>query len=364
MSNEKVRENSRQRILTTLSHRQPDRCPTFIWINDDAMEQLKRYMRVRTEEEVKEELGIDKWKDVKLKVMRPEHYKERINSLIPSKYKSDKRYFLTDEGRVVRIHEGAHYLEDTVWYPLGQINEVKDLDVYPFLQPDWIKVEEEVKNKIGKYKKGRSFVLGYVNQLFKSAWLLRGMHNVLMDYLINPDLINKIYEKIYSFNLAYCENLVRAGVDMVGIVGDIAMQNGLMMSPEVWRKFEKGRLEKLVSRLKNINPKLKIFMHTDGDVREIIEDLIEVGLDVLNPIQPECMNPVEIKRKYGDRLVLHGGVSLQKTLPFGSPEDVKEEVRYLIKNCNINGGFVFGPSNVIFKEIPPENVVAMYRTIY
>lgn len=203
-----------------------------------------------------------------------------------------------------------------------------------------------------------------MTQAFKSAWLVRGMNNVLMDYLINPNLINEMYERIYSFATASCISLVKAGVDMIEITGDIGMQRGLMMSPAVWRKFDKERLGKLILRLKEINPDLKMFMHTDGDVSEIIEDLIEIGIDILNPIQPECMAPAEIKKKYGDRLVLHGAVSLQKTLPFGSPEDVREEVRFLIKNCNVDGGFVIGPSNVLFKEIPPENIVAMYEAVY
>ena len=251
-----------------------------------------------------------------------------------------------------------------MWYPLGKIDKAKELGIYPFLQPDWVKMYDDLKDKMRRYKERGFIVSGGIDQPFKSAWLMRGMDNVLMDYLINPDLINQIYEKIYSFDTAYCTALVKAGVDMIMIVGDLGMQNGLMMSPSVWRKFDKERMRKLISRLKEINPELKMYMHTDGDVREIIEDLIEIGIDILNPIQPECMDPVEMKREYGDRLVLHGAVSLQKTLPFGSPEDVKEEVRYLIKNCNINGGFVLGPSNVLFKEIPPQNIVAMYQAVY
>jgi len=323
-----------------------------------------QYMKLNSPEEIEEELGIDKWKNVAPKILIPYEYQEKINSLIPSEYKNNKKYYVTSEGRVVRVHKGADYLEDTVWHPLENIDKAKDLDVYPFPQPEWIKAQDDLKDKIKKYKEEDFIVAGDINQPFKSAWLLRGMDNVLMDYLINPDLINEIYERIYSFDIAYCTTLVKAGVDMIRIIGDLGMQNGLIMSPKVWRKFDKERLRKLISKIKEINPEVKIFMHTDGDVREIIDDLIEIGIDILNPIQPECMDPVEIKRKYGDRLVLHGAVSVQKTLPFGSPEDVKEEVRYLIKNCNVSGGFVIGPSNVLFKEIPLKNIIAMYEAVY
>ena len=359
-----LKGDSRQRILTTLSHKQPDRCVTYIWIDNDAMKRLMQYMKLSSSEEVKEELGIDKWIGVGAKIKKPDDYQERINSLVPFKYKNDEGYYVTSDGRVVKKHKNANYLEDVVWYPLGNIDKVKDLDIYPFPQPDWIKIQNDLSDKIRRYGKEGFVVSGGIAQPFKSAWLIRGMDNVLMDYLINPDLINEMYGRIYSFDTAYCKALVKAGVDMITITGDLGMQNRLIMSPEVWRKFDKEKMRNLILQLKEINSDLRIFMHTDGDVREIIDDLIEIGIDILNPIQPECMDPVKIKRKYGDKLVLHGAVSLQKTLPFGSPEDVREEVKYLIKNCNIDGGFVVGPSNVLFKEIPPENVVAMYEAVY
>jgi len=355
---------SRERLLTTFAHKQPDRCATYIWINDDTMDRLVKYLGVSSAEEAKEILGIDKWIGVGLNIQHPDDYWEKIDSLIPSQYKNNPEFHITDEGRVVRVHEGSDYLEDAVWYPLQQAEKVQDLDSYPFRQENWIEVPKNLKNKIKQYKEAGYVVSGGIDQPFKAAWLVRGMDNVLMDYLVNPDLINELYERIYSFSAAYCEKLVEAGVDMIQIVGDLGMQDRLIMSPDVWRQFDKERLRKLITRLKGINPELKLYMHTDGDVSEIIEDLIEVGIDILNPIQPECMDPVEIKRKYGDKLVLHGAVSLQKTLPFGSPEDVKEEVRHLIENCNVNGGFVLGPSNVLFKEIPPENIVAMYEAVY
>lgn len=112
-----------------------------MWIDNDAMEKLMRYTKVNSPEEVEKELGIDKWKGVRLKISTPDDYHKRIDSLIPSEYKDNKRYYITSEGRVVRVHGGADYLEDTAWYPLGNIDKVKNLDVYPFPQPNWIRVK-------------------------------------------------------------------------------------------------------------------------------------------------------------------------------------------------------------------------------
>ena len=355
--------NSRQRLLTALSHRQPDRCPTYIWINHDAMMNVVEYLGAKSVRGAEEILKIDRWQRVRPVVTRPEDYSARIDALVPSEYRSSPEFHVTPLGRVVRVHEGAAYMEDAVWYPLQNAASDADLDAYPFPQPDWISVPDELVSAIQAYKEADRFVYGDINQVFSLAWQLRGMNNVLADFLINPQLIGEVYDRLYSYVASFFGQLVRAGVDMVQLIGDVGMQNSLMMSPAVWREFDKGRIEKLIKELKGINPDLIIYMHTDGNVSEIIEDLIEVGIDVLNPIQPECMDPVQIKREYGNRLVLHGAVSMQRTLPLGSPEDVKQEVRYLIENCNVNGGFVLGPSNVIFKEIPPENVVAMYEAV-
>lgn len=355
---------SRERLLTALAHKQPDRCPTYLWITTQAMQNVVRYLGASSNDEAERMMGIDGWKEVALATLYPDDYSQRIKTLVPSEYQGRSDLRVIPNGRVVRLHSGADYLEDVVWYPLGQAETPDDLDTYPFLQTDWIEGADSLAAEIARLKANDRFVYGLVDQAFKQAWMLRGMHSVLMDFLINPDLINAIYDRMYAFMSAYCARLVRAGVDMIQLIGDLGMQNTLFISPAVWRDFDKWRVRELIRELKGINPDLKLYMHTDGDVRQIIEDLIEVGIEVLNPIQPECMDPVQIKRQYGDRLTLHGAVSLQRTLPFGTPEEVKAEVRHLIENCNVDGGFVLGPSNVMFKEIPPENIVAMYQAVY
>jgi hypothetical protein len=363
--------NSRERLLTAFAHKPPDRCPTYIWINDDAMQGLVEHLGVGSSREAEEVLRIDKWHSVGSDatypddyVAYPDDYRERIVAWVPSVYRDNPGFQITGNGRVARIHEGVHYLEDTVWNPLQEAETEDDLDAYPFIQEAWIQLPDDLEQEIQSYKDVGYVVQAGLSHPFKSAWLLRGMRDVLMDYLIRPELIRELYDRMYRLVVAIAKRLVEAGVDVIQIVGDLAIQNSLIMSPHTWRDFHKWRLENMISQLKGINPDLKFYMHSDGNVSAIIQDLIDVGVDILNPIQPECMDPVEIKGRYGDRLTLHGAVSLQRTLPFGSPQDVKHEVRYLVENCNVSGGFVLGPSNVLFKEIPPENIVAMYEAVY
>ena len=122
--------------------------------------------------------------------------------------------------------------------------------------------------------------------------------------------------------MAAAERLAGMGVDMLWTGDDIGSQRGMLIAPATWRRFLKPRMAELIARVKAIKPDLLVAYHTDGDVREVIDDLIEIGIDVLNPVQPACMDPAELKRDYGDRLLFWGSIDEQKTLPFGRPEDV------------------------------------------
>ena len=118
----------------------------------------------------------------------------------------------------------------------------------------------------------------------------------------------------------------------------------------------------MIGRCKEINPDVHVYIHSDGNLWSIMEDLIEVGFNVIDPIQPECMNPVEVKEKYGDRIVLHGCGSVQHTIPFGTVDEVREEVTTLIEKCGYNGGLVIRASNVIPFDAPIENIVTFFET--
>jgi len=111
-----------------------------------------------------------------------------------------------------------------------------------------------------------------------------------------------------------------------------------------------------------VNPDILMYIHSDGNITDLLPDLVDMGFDVINPLQPECLDPAQVKREYGDRIALHGGVSLQKTLPFGTPAQVRAEVEQLIRSCGYDGGLVVFPSNVIQPDTPLENIIACFHT--
>jgi len=143
----------------------------------------------------------------------------------------------------------------------------------------------------------------------------------------------------------------------------VGAQNNMIISPKMWRRFLKPRMANFIAELKAINPQVKVAYHTDGLVYPIIPDLIEIGLDVLNPVQPASMDPVRLTAEYGDKLCFWGSIDEQHTLPFGSAADVETEVRTRLKTLGRNGGLIIGPTHHVQLDTPMENFWSMVNTI-
>ena len=136
-----------------------------------------------------------------------------------------------------------------------------------------------------------------------------------------------------------------------------------MMSPATWREWLKPRWRKVIKAAKDVNPAVLAFYHSDGDVRPVIEDLIEIGFDILNPVQPECMDPAALKRAYGDRLAFWGTIGTQTTMPFGTPDEVRATVKERIETVGVGGGLLIAPTHVLEPEVPWENIVALFEAV-
>ena len=202
-----------------------------------------------------------------------------------------------------------------------------------------------------------------VTTIFETAWALRGLKQTLMDMVRSPDLANALFDIPYRYHLTAAKKLVEMGVDMICLGDDMGAQNQMMISPRMWRKYFKPRMENIITELKRINPNLKIAYHTDGNVEPIIPELIEIGLDVLNPIQPASMDPGKNKKEFGDKLCFWGTIDEQYTLPFGTPQDVANEVKLRLDTVGYNGGLILAPTHSVQLDTPLENFWAMINTI-
>jgi len=241
--------------------------------------------------------------------------------------------------------------------------EAKALETYRPPDPDRAELYEDAARTIRDFK-GEYWIVGVtVTTIFETAWALRGLEQMLMDFALNPELAERILEIPYQYHLAAAKRLVQMGVDMIWTGDDVGGQKAMIISPACWRRFLKPRMANFIAELKAINPQVKVAYHSDGMIAPIIPELIEIGVDVLNPIQPASMDPAEIKREFGDKLCFWGAIDEQYTLPFGTPDEIRREVKERLKTIGKNGGLILAPTHHVQLDTPMENFLAVQRTI-
>jgi uroporphyrinogen decarboxylase len=354
----------RERIVAALSHRVPDRTPTYGWFHHEVQRRLKEHYHTDDWDCVLAQLGIEGWAGLAPWLDFP-GFRERA-TLRPGPLPGtpvvwlDERTYEDEWGVRYRLGEGGWY-EEWVGGPLVDAETVADIERAALPTTAQIREPEDYAGQVAALKARELFVTGGIANPYLRAWELRGMHNVLADYLINRGLLEALYDRLYELFGEMTKRMARAGVDMICVTGDIAMQDRIIMGPQSWRAVDKPRLARLIADCRAINPDVFFYIHSDGNVMALMDDLVEIGFNVINPIQPECMDPFEVKRRWGDRITLHGGISLQRTLPFGTPEQVREEVEALIRGCGYDGGLVVFPSNVIQPDTTVENVIACFH---
>jgi uroporphyrinogen decarboxylase len=269
---------------------------------------------------------------------------------------------LDDWGVGYRKGSLAHFTE--MQHPMKDFETIEEFMEYPYPHPvkdyDWIGIKDRVKAI-----KDRDLVAvaGMQMTIFEYAWYLRGMDELMVDMLLNPELANYHLDRITEIRCEFARRYAEADIDMLSLGDDVSTQLAMMMSPDTWREFLKPRLEKVIRAAKEVKPDMLIFYHGDGNLQVIIPDLIEIGVEILNPVQAECMDPVEIKRQYGDKLSFCGTIGTQTTLPFGTPDEVRAECRRMIKEVGKGGGVYLAPTHIIEPEVPWENIQAFVDTV-
>ena len=193
--------------------------------------------------------------------------------------------------------------------------------------------------------------------LFERAWTLAGMEVVLAAMAAQPAFVHALLDRILEFNMRVIERACGYDIDAVCFGDDWGHQGGLMMGPRLWRELIKPRVHRMYRAVKEQGK--NVFIHSCGRIQEVFPDLIECGLDVFNPFQPEVMDVFEMKRTYGRELSFWGGISTQKTLPYGTPQQTKDEVRALLDTIGDSGGYIAAPAHAIPADAKPENVAAM-----
>jgi len=266
--------------------------------------------------------------------------------------------------RVAIEAPGAETYSEVASSPLATAQTVEDVERHPhWPSPDWfdysvIEAQCEAVRSRGRVAVFMGDRLNRVAQL-KPAMYLRGMEQILMDLALQPDLARAVFARIRGFYLTYLERILEAArgkIDIVLTGDDFGSQNGLLVSPDTWRAFIKPGFAEYVALIRSCGA--KSMHHTCGSVVDIIPDLIECGLDVLQSLQPEAagMDLARLKPAFGDRLCFHGGISIQRTMPFGTPAEVRAEVRRIADLVKPEGGYIFCTAHNIQADASVENV--------
>lgn len=264
-----------------------------------------------------------------------------------------------------RVMQTATGPEDCfVEFILAGAASIDDLDNHHWPSPDWF----DFSDFAARLQPWREFaVMATGASVFQHPTFLRGIDNLLLDMAAQPEMAHYLMDRFTDFYLAYFDRMFRAAggcIDILRAADDLGTQRGLFFSPEMFRTFIKPRLAKLVDLAHSHG--VKFMFHSCGAIRPLIGDMIEIGVDILDPLQAAAkgMDPQGLKDSYGQGICLHGGICTQYLLPWGTPDEVRKEVRRCVEILGAGGGYILAPCHVLQTDVPTENILAMSETAY
>ena len=369
---------SRQRVLTALDHREPDRVPFDCTFGYIAYKRLETHLSFQPEKAVlpgNTALSVR----LPLEFLQALHIDLVYLSLNVPPDQAAFQYGMdtyTDEWgvehRKIETPVGLQYEMSS--HPLAEAT-VGDLDDYPWPDPGDPALVDGLEQRARQLYEDTQFALvgRFSNSIFEQAFALRGMEKLFMDMALDPEFAGALMDKLADLAIDYLEaGLKTCGkyLHILRLAGDdMGHQRSTLFSPAMFRRLIKPRFARLYRAARELlsqcNPQGKLMAHTDGDVYPLIPDYIDMGLDVLNPVQPYVaeMEHEKLKREFGDRLSFHGGIDLQRVLPFGTPQEVYAEAVKTMGALGPGGGYILAPTHYLTPDVPPKNVLALHGAV-
>jgi len=330
--------NNRERVLATLNHTQPDKIPYHISFTQPARKKMVEYYG---DESFEAKLGncfvsLDTDTSPAEEEIRPNVWKDPFGV------------------------EWDRSVDKDIGVVVSTLIDRDNFNDYPFPDPDDQGRYADYERSIDQNPDG-FFVVGHGWTLFERAWTLSGMQNFMMALMADREFAEGLLDRITEWNLRVIDNVCRYEIDAIRFGDDWGQQRGLMMGPDLWREYFKSRIYKLYQRVKSHGK--FVIQHSCGKVEELFGDLIECGLDVFNPFQPEVTDVYQMKHQHGDRLCFWGGISTQRLLPYGTTDQVKKEVKKMIDVVGERGGYFAAPAHDIPADAKAENIAAMIEVL-
>ena len=339
----------KERWLAVLQRETPDRLPTDYWATPEATDNLMAYLGVDTPSAMFERLHIDILITVGPRYIGP--------LIAPDADMHGIHYRDVDYGTGV--------YREAIDHPLARFNSVEEIaDHYTWPSADWFDysvIPDQIRGKDAYPLRGGG------SEPFLTYCSLRGLEQAYMDLAVNPEMVHYCLDQLFDFcyeNTTRIYEAIPGKVNVSYVAEDMGSQTSLLFSPRQIRTYLIPRMKRMIDLAHSAGA--YVFFHSDGAVRKIIPDMIAAGIDVLNPIQWRCkgMEREGLKRDFGSQLIFHGAVDNQQTLPFGTVDDVRQEVVDNIEILGAGGGYILAPCHNIQANTPPENIVAMYETAY
>ena len=373
---------SRERVLTTLEHKEPDRVPILIGTSNTtgikmpAYRRLKRLLGIQAEDNYIydwPELGTAALDELTLRRLHgdargvldrfPEWVYRRNQARPPH------TTFVDDWG------SGQTEIEPGVWFPglhpMADATTVEEIEKYPWPDmndPSRVAHVKEAARRLAEQNQYAIIGTPWLLFPFERAFAMQGMDRFLLNLGMHRDFARALLQKIAGLCQTLMGHFLReAGddIDIVKIGDDLGMQNTLLISPKMYRDILKPIHADYIAFIKS-RTKARLFFHTDGDVFNLLDDFVEIGVDILNPIQTSAgkmANLEELKKRYGDKLTLCGAIDTHRILPFGTPDEVRREVKRVIDTLGPGGGYMVASVHTIMHDVPPENILAMVDAV-
>jgi uroporphyrinogen decarboxylase len=354
---------SRERTLKAIHHKTPDRPPLYVSLTPQMAEKLCKALHLPYEE------PIDAMESARISHMELlTRMGVDIVAIAPTVAPAMPTITLPD-GRIRNewgmLFRNVGIYTEFAGYPLA--NALTEKDIRDFSFPD--------ANAPGRFDVAVQMMLAYGEKygiigdvetmFFEMSWYLTGLEKFLTDLMMEAEYQAHLMDRIMHYIIVAGKRLIDMGVDILWCGDDFGSQQGMIMDPDTWRKVFKPRIKYMFEEFRKVRPDIKIAWHSCGSILPIIPDFIEVGLDILNPIQPLAhgMDPLSLKQTYGNDLVFFGGIDVQHLLPYETPQKIKDEVRRRIEILGKDGGFIIAPAHNIQPDTPVENVLALFEAV-
>lgn len=355
--------NSRERVLKTINREIPDRPPIFATLTPQAAKKLAGSQNLPYEEPLDSLLST--------RISHMDLLTHLGNDCVGIAGCAPYNFPTKELENGILLNEwGMKFIETGIYnefyeYPLANASRVEDIKNYKFPDPLAEGRFTEAQKTIDKYGKSHGIVADLETIFFETSWYLVGLEKLLLDLASGEKYVDTLFDKVMDINVTVGKKLIEMGPDILWIGDDFGSQTQMLFSPELWRQHFKPRIKEMFQEFKSVNSDIKIAWHSCGSIIPIIPDFIEIGLDILNPIQPLAaqMNPKFLKDTFGKELIFFGGVDIQDLMPNGTPDSIKKEVERIIEILGKNGGYIIAPAHNIQDDTPVENIIAFFDAV-